>query len=97
MGHEADDTDDTTGEHRPADNDGLTLRWLRRQFGWMKQFDNIRIPIDDDYHLELDWYDDMATGPSYHMRGGDGSFVAVLVSTVGQVRGLMKLYGVEEK
>jgi hypothetical protein len=80
----------------PADGDGLSLSWLRQQFGWMEQFDAVRIRLDDCYELELEWHDDTAAGPVYYMHGG-GSLYGVRVTTVGQVRGLMKLYGVPEK
>jgi L-ribulose-5-phosphate 3-epimerase UlaE len=83
----------------PHDDDPLTLAWLRLQFGRMKQFDNIRIPLDEDRErcLLLEWHDETATGPVYKMRANDDHFFNVRISTVGQVRGLLKLYSLPEK
>ena len=92
---------DNRREPTPPDDAGLSLEWIQQQFGVRKQFCNIHMTVSDgggaERHVHMEWNDDTAIGDLYVIDGGNGGFPTVYVSTVGQVRGLMKLYGVLEK
>jgi hypothetical protein len=97
LGHEP---DDIPSEDIPADRDGLSTRWLRRQFGWFKQGDHLFIPLDPDhdadYGIWLTYLDSLASGELYYLQGG-GSSPGVYLRTASQMRGLLRLYGIAEK